>query len=190
MQIDMFTVLVQGGLSVLLLGAIFLFYWTRDTRSVWLIWWSAPFFMGAVSFFAFTQWREEPNFLPIALGNVTLFLAFGGIWQAARAFERRRPVLWPLLVATLGWLALCSWPFFMSSLSMRVIIASIVATAFLGLAAYEFWRGRAEQLASRAPAIALLVLAALVFAVRIPLIGGVAVSLRRTAAGAPGAVDS
>lgn len=171
MHIDMFTVLVQGGLSVLLLGFILFYYWTRDVRSIWLAWWSAPFFVAAFAAFAFTQWEPEPNFISVALGNVALQLTFGGIWQAARVFERRRPMLLPVAGASAGWLALCTWEPFMSSLPLRVVVASLLGAGFLWAAAYELWRGRAEQLASRGPAIIILAVAGGFFAIRIPLLG-------------------
>jgi len=170
MQIDMFTVLVQGGLSALLLGLIFLFYWAVDWRSSWLAWWSVPFFLAAIAAFAFTQWRDEPTYISVVIGNVALLLTFGCIWQAARVFERRRPILWPLGLATIGWVALCAWEPFMASLAARVIVASVLAAGFLWSAAVELWRGRKEQLVSRLPTVLILTLAGLVFALRIPLL--------------------
>jgi len=170
MQIDMYTVLLQGGLSTLLLGVIFLFYWIGDLRSSWLAWWSVPFFMAAVAAFAFTQWTPEPNYVSVVVGNVALLLTFGCIWQAARVFERRRPTLWPLAAAAIAWVVLCAWPAFMESLVARVLVASVIGAAFMWLAASELWRGRQERLRSRMPAVVILAAAAVIFTLRIPLV--------------------
>jgi len=170
MHIDMYTVLIQGGVSAVLLAAMFLLYWVRDRRSTWLLWWSIPFICIAFAAFAFTQWTDEPALLPVGLGNVALLLTFGFVWQAARIFEGRKSLWFVPIAVAIGWLALCLWPVFWESLALRVVVASLVVGAFCLLAAYELWRNRAEHLSSRIPAIVVLMATGVLFLARVPLL--------------------
>lgn len=62
-------------------------------------------------------------------------------------------------------------PGFLEIASSRVLLSSLLIAPLLGMTAYEFWRGRAELLPSRRTVIVLFSSMALIFAVRIPLIG-------------------
>jgi diguanylate cyclase (GGDEF)-like protein len=53
---------------------------------------------------------------------------------------------------------------------LRALIASAIITAYTWLTAYEFWRGRSEQLVSRWPAIFMLFAHGALYLLRTPLI--------------------
>ncbi len=76
-----------------------------------------------------------------------------------------------MLAAPILWLAACLVPAFIENVAYRVALSSVLLSPLLAITAVEFWRGRAERLPSRLPVVLLFVSLALIFAVRIPLIG-------------------
>ena len=68
------------------------------------------------------------------------------------------------------WLLVCRLPVLADAVDTRAMIASGIITAYTWLTAYEFWRGRSEQLVSRWPAIFMLFAHGALFLLRTPLI--------------------
>ncbi|MDB5562996.1 MAG: hypothetical protein JWN11_2414, partial [Hyphomicrobiales bacterium] len=97
MQLDMFTVLVATTSFALVLALVFLFFWLVDRRSSWMAWLAAAFLF-ATTTAVLNIWRYIlPDFLVMGVGSAFLLLAFGTGWQACRVFDKRRPVLLPVL---------------------------------------------------------------------------------------------
>ncbi len=170
MQIDAFTILLFGVFIKTLLGVLFLIFWFSERRSIWFMWWSATFFVGAVAAILFMMRGSSADFVAIGIGNATLFAAFACCWQGARAFDRRRPLWLGVVAAPAAWLALCLMPEFMANVGVRVIVSSLLVTPLLAMTGVEFWRGREEALPSRLPVIVLFGTFALFFASRIPMV--------------------
>jgi diguanylate cyclase (GGDEF)-like protein len=91
-------------------------------------------------------------------------------WTGARVFDGRpvEPVY--LVTGAVIWLLVCRLPVLADSLETRAMIASGIITAYTWLTAYEFWRGRSEQLVSRWPAIFMLFAHGALFLLRTPLV--------------------
>jgi diguanylate cyclase (GGDEF)-like protein len=68
------------------------------------------------------------------------------------------------------WLLVCRLPVLADAIETRAMIASGIITAYTWLTAYEFWRGRNEQLVSRWPAIFMLFAHGALFLLRTPLV--------------------
>ena len=153
MQLDVLTLMVALCAAMLLFSLQFIFFWSRDRSANWLLWWAAPFLLATMGLLLYIPRGRISDFLSIGIANALLISAFGLAWQAARIFERRRPILWPIALAVGVWLTLCLVPAFMAMLSLRIIASSIAIAGFLVLMAFELWRGRSEALASRWPAI-------------------------------------
>lgn len=169
MYIDAFTVLLSGLFVKLVLGGLFLLLWVRARRATWFAWWSGTFFLGSLASLAFVARESGPAFFAAAIALLIAALACG--WQGARAFERRKP-LWIFVAAPPAvWFAACLVPGFMEIVAYRVALSSSLIAPLLAMTAFEFWRGRAETLASRSTVIALFSSMAAIFAIRIPLIG-------------------
>jgi diguanylate cyclase (GGDEF)-like protein len=141
---------------MIFLGLALLYFWNRDRTSKWLLWWSVPFLIGGTAIVSYMRPNWASDFNTIALGNAIRITALGLLWQGARVFEGRKPLLLPLLLTPVAWIGLCLIPPFLESLAARVVGVSLFNAAFCALAAYELWRGRAEVLASRQPAILVL----------------------------------
>lgn len=153
MQLDSFTIVVATSVTLVFLGCALLYFWNRDRRSAWLLWWSLPFLVGGIAITSYARPNWSTDFYAIAFGNGARIFALGLLWQGARVFEGRKPQLLWLLAITLGWIALCTIPPFFQSMAGRIVGVSICNGLICGLAAFELWRGRAEHLPSRLPAI-------------------------------------
>lgn len=170
MPIDSYTVMVAGLFTKAVLGGLFLTFWLKQRSATWYVWWSATFVLGFVANGLFVALGFAPELLAIGLGNVCMAGAFACCWQAARAFEGRRPLWLAVLVAPALWFVACLVPGFMTNVPARVVWSSLIVSSLLGMTAFEFWRGRGERLPSRWPVIVLFSTFALTFAIRIPLV--------------------
>ena len=171
MQIDSFTVLLFGLFIKLVLGGLFLVFWYKQRSASWYAWWAATFFLACTATVLFATRGFAADLLSIGIGNVALIAAFACNWQAARVFDHKPALRWPLVVAPGLWFAACLIPDFIQNVTYRVIWSSLIITSLLVLSAAEIWRGRDERLPSRWPIIVLLSTFALFFALRIPLVG-------------------
>lgn len=166
MQLDSFTLLVATSATIVFLGCALLYFWNRDRRSVWLLWWAVPFLVGGISVLTYLRPNWQADLFSIAVGNAVRIGAIGLLWQGARAFERRPPMALATFAVAGLWLALCTIPAFLASMPARIVGVSLAHGAFCCLAAWELWRGRAEHLPSRLPAVAVFLSFALLMAVR------------------------
>jgi len=107
--------------------------------------------------------------LPPGTSNALLFVACGMIWSAARIFHGR-PVLWAAMSAgAIVWLIACTVPAFAQWAAARIVLCSLIASAYTFLTAAELWRERRKSLLRRWPAIFVPILHGAVFLVPIPL---------------------
>jgi diguanylate cyclase (GGDEF)-like protein len=166
-ELDSYTVLIASSAGLTCLGCALLFFWNRDRRLEWLLWWSLPFILGGLSALAYTRQNWSSDFLSIGPGNVARMLAVAMLWQGARAFAGRKPLWLALVAIPVVWLGLCLVPAFFENMPARIVVVSAAQTGFCLLAAWELWRGRDERLPSRYPAIACFVSFAAVMLVRI-----------------------
>ena len=107
--------------------------------------------------------------ISIDLANALLFLAFAITWTGARVFDGRKPLPMYVVMGPVVWLIVAHLPMFSAALDLRFLLASSIITTYTWLTAYEFWRGRAEPLVSRWPAIFMLFAHGSLFLLRTPL---------------------
>jgi diguanylate cyclase (GGDEF)-like protein len=155
MQIDSYTILFSGILVKSMLCVLFLAFWLHDRRSLSFVWLSGTYFFAMLSSVFFARYGFEGGLYGPGFGVATLLVAVGMCWQSARAFERRKPLWLPLLLAPCVWLAICALPGFLEDARLRVLVSSVLLAPMLALTAFEYWRGREEQLMSRWPIIVL-----------------------------------
>ena len=170
MHFDTFTTLIAISTVVSVLGLQFLFFWTRDRQSPWLAWFGCTFLLGAAAALSYLLPRGGQEFLVLGVGNALRIAAFGFLWNGTRLFGGRQPEQLVVLFCLLVWLALCSVPQFVASMPFRIICISAFTSLFCTLGAWELWRGRAEPLPSRMPAVAIFLSFSLLVALRIPLV--------------------
>jgi diguanylate cyclase (GGDEF)-like protein len=125
--------------------------------------------MRAGSVVLFGMYGSVSQVISIDLANALLFLSFAVTWTGARVFDGRKPLPVYILAGSVIWLVLAHLPTFNGETEIRLLLASGIITTYTWLTAYEFWRGRAEPLVSRWPAIFMLFAHGSLFLLRTPL---------------------
>jgi diguanylate cyclase (GGDEF)-like protein len=152
-----------------ILGLLLLFAWMQNAQICAVAWWGGAHLMRASSVVLFGLYGEVSDAISIDLANAVLFLAFAVTWTGARVFDGRKAL--PMYIATgpVAWIVVSHLPSFAGDLELRFLLASGIITTYTWLTAYEFWRGRAEPLVSRWPAICMLFAHGALFLLRTPL---------------------
>src|SRR5438477_7669004 len=134
--LDIATLLVVATCVTALLGVFLLFAWIQD-RVRALAWWGTAYLIGG---FSVAAWSIESLIsppLPAGTANALLFIACGMIWNAARLFHGR-PVLWGALAAgSATWLFACLFTDFVEWGAARVVLSSMIVSAYTFLTAAE-----------------------------------------------------
>jgi diguanylate cyclase (GGDEF)-like protein len=170
MNLDINTLFMVTIYVEAILGLLLLFAWVQNTQIHGVAWWGFAYLMRAASVALFGLYGTVPNFVSIDLANVLLFTAFAVTWTGARVFDGRpvEPVY--LVTGAVIWLLVCRLPVLQDALKERALVAAGIIAAYTWLTAYEFWRGRDEQLVSRWPAIFMLFAHGALFLLRTPLL--------------------
>jgi diguanylate cyclase (GGDEF)-like protein len=169
MNLDLNTLFLVTVYVEVILGLLLLFAWAQNTAVTAVAWWGFADLTRAGSIMLFGQYGAVSDLISIDLANALLFTAFALTWTGARVFDHRpaKPVL--LFGGAALWLVLCRVPWIADTFDMRVLVSSAIITAYTWATAYEFWRGRAEPLVSRWPAILLLFAHGALYLLRTPL---------------------
>ena len=170
MNLDVNTLFMVTIYVEAILGLLLLFAWVQNTQIHAVAWWGFAHLLRAGSVALFGLYGTVPNLISIDLANVLLFTAFAVTWTGARVFDGRpiEPVY--LVTGAVIWLLVCRLPVLQDDVQGRALIAAGIITAYTWLTAYEFWRGRDEQLVSRWPAIFMLFAHGALFLLRTPLV--------------------
>lgn len=95
------------------------------------------------------------HFLPVAVGNVLVMLAYGGLLNAFRRFCGK-PIGTHWLLGALLWALLCCFPAFYYSLPKRVLVLCIACVAYTAALIQLIWQARDTLKATFWPAQLLL----------------------------------
>jgi diguanylate cyclase (GGDEF)-like protein len=170
MKLDVNTLFMVTIYVEAILGLLLLFAWAQNTAVTAVCWWGFAHLIRAASVVLFGFYGTVPDLISIDLANALLFTAFAVTWTGARVFDGRpvEPVY--LVTGAVLWLLVCRLPVLADAVDARSLVASGIITAYTWLTAYEFWRGRSEQLVSRWPAIFMLFAHGALFLLRTPLV--------------------
>ena len=170
MNLDVNTLFMVTIYVEAILGLLLLFAWVQNTQITAVAWWGFAHLMRAASITLFGLYGSAPDLISIDLANALLFTAFAVTWTGARVFDGRpvEPVY--LVTGAVIWLLVCRLPVLQDAVAARALVASGIITAYTWLTAFEFWRGRSEQLVSRWPAIFMLFAHGALFLLRTPLV--------------------
>jgi len=169
MNLDVNTLFLVTIYVEAILGLLLLFVWAQNTSVHAVAWWGFAHLMRAASVALFGLYGAVSDLISIDLANAALFTAFGLTWTGARIFDYRRPRLLLLFGGAIAWIALSRVPAFADSFNTRVLLSSGIITCYTWATAYELWRGRAEPLVSRWPAIFMLFAHGALYLLRTPL---------------------
>jgi diguanylate cyclase (GGDEF)-like protein len=156
MNLDVNTLFLVTTYVEAILGLLLLFAWVQNVQIRAVAWWGSAHLMGAASVILFGMYGALSEVISIDLANAILIMAYGITWTGARVFDGRKPLPLYLVAGPVLWLVVAHLPSFTGELALRSLVASGIITTYTWLAAYEFWRGRAEPLVSRWPAIFML----------------------------------
>ena len=151
-SLDIGTLLVIAGCVTSLLGLFLLFAWLQD-RIAALAWWGVAYLIGGVS--AVTWRLEELMWLPVpqSILDISLFIALGMIWTAARVFHGRK-VHWIAMCAGAGvWTAADLLHAVPHTPVARVMLSSVIVATYTFMIAVELWRERRKSLIRRWPSL-------------------------------------
>jgi diguanylate cyclase (GGDEF)-like protein len=170
MHLDVNTLFLATIYVEAILGLLLLFAWAQNMAIRAVCWWGFAHLIRAASVVLFGMYGTAPDLVTIDLANALLFTAFAVTWTGARVFDGRpvEPVY--LVTGAVLWLLVCRLPVLANAIDVRALIASGIITAYTWLTAFEFWRGRSEQLVSRWPAIFMLFAHGALFLLRTPLV--------------------
>lgn len=169
MQFDIFTLMTTSSVVVAVLGLTVLLFWSRDRKAGWLAWWGAAFVLLALGNMLVLGRLVLNDAISYGFGTSCVIAGFGMVWLAARNFERRKPLFWPLVLSIVIWIGLYFFGDISDNRVLCVMLPSVPMAGGLWLAAFEFYRGRDEKLPSKQGAIYVLIFLGSVFAARLPL---------------------
>jgi len=168
--LDLHTMFVADISVTTVLGLMLMFAWLQSRSSEALGWWGAAHLCQGFSL-ALLVGADMMQSIGMVKFAVTLLLgSYGLMWLGVRRFDGRQ--LHPL-VASAGaaiWALVAAVEISKTPLHYFMLY-SLINGSYCLLIAFEFWRGRAEPLVSRWPAIVLLVVSGTGFLSWIPLVG-------------------
>ena len=170
MKLDVHTLFLVTIYVEAMLGLLLLFAWVQNLQIRAVAWWGFAHLMRAASVGLFGLYGEVSQAVSIDFANALLFLSFAVTWTGARVFDGRKPhAARDRRLDRLLWLIVAHLPVVGGHSRLRFLLASGIITTYTWLTAYEFWRGRAEPLVSRWPAIFMLFAHGSLFLLRTPL---------------------
>ncbi len=168
-SLDAPTALALIAIIAATLGALILFSWTQGRRNFYLALWGGGDILAGLAAGLWFGRGVLPDFISINIATGLLALAYGIMFAAARDFAGKRTPPGLIAAGALFWLAACGYQPFYASMISRTATMSAVFAIYTAASAAEFWSGRAERLASRLPAVAVLFVHATACAFRIPV---------------------
>ncbi|MEJ8574697.1 GGDEF domain-containing protein [Microbaculum marinum] len=170
MSLDTITIAAMS--VTLCVPVIVLLYmsWLSHREEPAQLWWCASFvaLLFALGFYGPRGYISD--FVTIDLANAMVLLSIGLALVAARSFNGRGTPLWVFLAAPALWIALCRIPEFRDYGAYRMAVFSVF-NGTIGLAvAVEYWRGRAERLATRYMMVATFLLLVGVYVCRLVMV--------------------
>ena len=169
MSLDINTLFLVTIYVEAMLGLLLLFAWVQNSGIHAVAWWGCAHLLRAGSVSLFGMYGAVPDAVSIDLANALLFTAFAVTWTGARVFDGRMPQPLYLVGGAILWLLASRTPLIADSIEAKVLLSSGIIAAYTWATAYEFWRGRAEPLVSRWPAIFMLFAHGALFLLRTPL---------------------
>jgi diguanylate cyclase (GGDEF)-like protein len=183
-SLDAPTALALIAMIAMTLGALIILSWTQGRRrNFYLALWGGGDILAGVAAGLWFGRGLLSDFVSINIATAAMALAYGVMLAAARDFGGKRTSFGWVFAGPLLWLAACGYQPFYASPASRIILMSAVFCVYTAVGAFEFWRGRAERLASRTPAVAVLLIHAAACACRIPIALAGGLNSPRLAAG-------
>jgi diguanylate cyclase (GGDEF)-like protein len=147
---DMNTVLFLVIATCFLVGSMLLLAWNNNRKEIAYLWWAGGFVIAGLGL-AMIAGSDRGGHSGTAVGTLLVLIGLTFCWGGARTFDHRPINAWPVAIGLISWAVVNTIPPVTRSPQLQSAIMSCFL-AFYSLAiGLEFWRGRGETLASRAP---------------------------------------
>lgn len=160
------TLLIVSVFIFCVMGLLTLHAWSRETRERPLAYLAGTMLLASLGMTLVSLRGLDIDFVPVVLGNVVLLLGAALNWTAMRILVGRSPSLAGILAGAVIWLALCTVPAFMASLSSRVTAYSLLTAAYGSATVLEFWRSQKSLEVSYLPAFLLTLMHTVFYYIR------------------------
>jgi diguanylate cyclase (GGDEF)-like protein len=169
MTIDLKTLFMLTVDVEAMLGLLLLLVWIQRRATPAIAWWGFAHLLRSGSIALFGLYGTVLNLVAIGAADAILFASYAVTWTGARIFDGRKPLPGSLLAGATVWLFACQFPTFAEASYLRALLSSCIVATFMWLTAYELWRGRADGLLSRWPAVFIFFAMGAIFLLRTPM---------------------
>jgi hypothetical protein len=171
MLLDLSTLFVVAAFLSAVAGLLLLLSWLQNRSVRALVLWASAFLIGSIGVSLIAARGDIPDIWSIAIGNAIIGTAYGIMWAGVRNFDGRPAPMTLVFAGGAVWLLACHFEaFFLSPQARTALMAAIIA-CYSVLSAWQFWRGRDNELIFRLPVVLILLVHAAFFLVRIPFAG-------------------
>ena len=158
-------------LSTTVVGIFLLQVWLTDRRHAAAAHWCLAMWIGSLCTLLFALRPVGPPLLTVGLGNLLAAFGYAFMWAGFRVFDRRRAHLAVILAGPLLWcLAYLLVPQVAADVNSRIIVSSVIISAYSLWIGVDVWRGRGGQsLPTRPLAATFFVSHGVIYGLRIPM---------------------
>ncbi len=169
MQLDMLTMSAVSVAVTAVLGLVLVFTWVRERQSPFVGLWGLALLLTCAAMLTGAAASADDAVTALSLANALMILAEAIKWHATRDFARRAAVIgWVLAGPALFLVAVHSG--YLASFGGRLILLCGLLALYNFAAAFELSHANGAQLASRWPAVVLLIVTGLGYLSWVPLI--------------------
>jgi diguanylate cyclase (GGDEF)-like protein len=160
MHLDMLTMSAASITVTGVLGIVLVFTWARERESVFIGWWGLALLLQAAGIVisAASSRQNDADF--VTLGTAAMVLADALKWQASRQFANHRLNPVATLLGPLGFLVAVHSGY-LDGFENRLFVVCTLSAIYNFAAAFELSRANGEHLASRWPAVGILIVTGL-----------------------------
>ena len=168
LTLDMATMAAADIFITALLGLMLLFAWLQSRAGASLGWWGVAHVVQTCGLLLLIFADRVKLLSVLEIGLAFILASYAFMWIGARTFDERSsaPVI---MFSAVGFWLVMGFSGLMHSHLAYFMLFSIISASYCFSVAIEFWRGRAESLTSRWPAIVLMCVTGLGYLSWVPL---------------------
>ena len=169
--ISISTLMICTFLSTVVVGIFLLQVWLTDRRHAAAGYWCLSMWVGSACTLLFALRPMGFPLLTVGLGNALAAFGYSFMWAGFRVFDRRPVYLSVVLAGPILWsVAYLFSPYVAGDVNARIIVISVIISAYSVWMAWDIWRGRKEdRLPTRTLSAMFFFSHGLVYSMRIPL---------------------
>ncbi len=168
MHLDMLTMSAASITVTGVLGIVLVFTWARERESIFVGWWGLALLLQSAGIVISSASSLQNDAKLVTAGSAAIVLSEAIKWHAARQFSRHAVDMGSTLLGPV--LFLCAaYAGYLDGFDGRLLVIGSMAALYNFAAAFELSRADGEYLASRWPAVGLLIVTGLSWLSWLPL---------------------